>query len=380
MRPTDAGDEAALGRRISERRRRQGMSQDALAVRLGVSRQFIGALEAGRSLPSIRVAIRLARILGTTVEALFGDDHPAVRWGDPDSPPRPGVRVRWASVDGDVVVFPLRDRGAGMLADGVVGPSGQPEPVQASRMAWAEKTVAIAGCDPALVLLRDWLADTGAPVRVVELPWGSGAAVRALADGRVHVAGVHGGRFAALAQVRGEVETSGAGTSGSHASYDPLVRVHFAQWEVGVAVQPGNPKGIQGLQDLGRPDVRWVRRPAATAVAALYDAALPHDAGPVRWTPVAAMDHIQAAEMIVLGVADAGLTTSFAAHVYGLPFQAVEEHRFEWVLPLRRLSEPAVSALLDTLRTGAFRRQMETLWGYDVTRLGDVVEAEGGTV
>jgi putative molybdopterin biosynthesis protein len=379
VRPTNAGDEAALGRRIAERRRRLGMSQDALAARLGVSRQFIGALEAGRSLPSIRVAIRLARVLGTTVEALFDDDHPAVRWGDPDSPPRPGVRVRWASVDGDVVVFPLRDRRAGTLADGVVGPSGEPEPVQASRMAWAEKTVAIAGCDPALALLRDWLADSGAPVRVVELPWGSGAAVRALADGRVHVAGVHGRHFAALAQVRGEVEASGA-ASDSQASCDPLVRVHFARWEVGVAVQPGNPKGIRGLQDLARPDVRWVRRPAETAVAALYDAALSRDAGPVRWTPVAALDHIQAAEMIALGVADAGLTTSFAAHLYGLPFEAVEEHRFEWVLPLRRLSEPAMSALLDTLRTGAFRSQMETLWGYDVTRLGDVMEAEGGSL
>jgi putative transcriptional regulator len=39
---------------------------------VGVSRQTISSLENGRSVPSVTLAIALARALGTTVEALWG--------------------------------------------------------------------------------------------------------------------------------------------------------------------------------------------------------------------------------------------------------------------------------------------------------------------
>ncbi|MCL6518132.1 substrate-binding domain-containing protein, partial [Alicyclobacillus sp.] len=222
-------------------------------------------------------------------------------------------------------------------------------------------------------LLRDWVRETGAPVRVLEVPMGSGEAVRGLAEGIVHVAGVHGRRFASMAGVRENVRRLGDMT-------DPgarLVRVHFARWEIGVAVRSGNPRGVRGLEDLGRQDLRWVRRPANTAIASVYEAVLEGGIDRVRWTPVAAADHLQAAEMIAVGLADAGLTTAFAAHQHELDFQPVEDHRFDWILPIRRLSDPAVANLMDTLRTGAFRRQLETLWGYDAAGLGDIMEVEG---
>jgi putative transcriptional regulator len=47
------------------------LSQGALAQALGVSRQTINAIETGRYLPSLPVAIALARFFGTTVEDIF---------------------------------------------------------------------------------------------------------------------------------------------------------------------------------------------------------------------------------------------------------------------------------------------------------------------
>jgi DNA-binding XRE family transcriptional regulator len=44
-----------------------------LARRCGISRQALGAIEAGLSRPGVTVAIRLAQELGETVERLFGD-------------------------------------------------------------------------------------------------------------------------------------------------------------------------------------------------------------------------------------------------------------------------------------------------------------------
>lgn len=58
---------------VREHRERQGLSQGALATALGVSRQTINAIETGKYLPSLPLALALARRFGTPVEALF---HP----------------------------------------------------------------------------------------------------------------------------------------------------------------------------------------------------------------------------------------------------------------------------------------------------------------
>jgi putative transcriptional regulator len=50
---------------------RDEMSQAELAERVGVSRQTIIAIERGNYNPSIELALRVSRTLGTTVEELF---------------------------------------------------------------------------------------------------------------------------------------------------------------------------------------------------------------------------------------------------------------------------------------------------------------------
>ena len=52
----------------------RSLSQGALGEALGVSRQTINAIETGRYLPSLPLAIGLARFFGTTVEELFHPD------------------------------------------------------------------------------------------------------------------------------------------------------------------------------------------------------------------------------------------------------------------------------------------------------------------
>ncbi len=58
----------------------RGLSQGALGSALGVSRQTINAIETGRYLPSLPLALGLARYFGASVEDLF---HP-----DPEDTPR----------------------------------------------------------------------------------------------------------------------------------------------------------------------------------------------------------------------------------------------------------------------------------------------------
>lgn len=60
--------------RVRELREAEGLSQGALAEELGVSRQTINSIEVGRYVPSLPLAIRLARFFGQPVEEVFDDD------------------------------------------------------------------------------------------------------------------------------------------------------------------------------------------------------------------------------------------------------------------------------------------------------------------
>jgi len=56
---------------VRELRTAKGLSQGELGSALGVSRQTINAIEQGRYLPSLPLAISMARYFATTVEQLF---------------------------------------------------------------------------------------------------------------------------------------------------------------------------------------------------------------------------------------------------------------------------------------------------------------------
>ena len=56
---------------VREMRTAQGLSQADLGSAMRVSRQTVIAIERGRYLPSLPLAIALARFFSTTVEELF---------------------------------------------------------------------------------------------------------------------------------------------------------------------------------------------------------------------------------------------------------------------------------------------------------------------
>ena len=57
--------------RIKALRKSRGYRQEDLAAALGVSRQTIIAIENDKYNPTLELAMKLARCLGTTVEELF---------------------------------------------------------------------------------------------------------------------------------------------------------------------------------------------------------------------------------------------------------------------------------------------------------------------
>lgn len=56
-------------------RRWDELSQSELAERVGVSRQTVANIEKGNYSPSVHLALAICRVLGRTVEEIFGEQQ-----------------------------------------------------------------------------------------------------------------------------------------------------------------------------------------------------------------------------------------------------------------------------------------------------------------
>jgi len=61
---------------VRARRKDQRLTQAQVAQAVGVSRQTVVAIERGDYAPSVFLALRLSRVLESTVETLFSDQEP----------------------------------------------------------------------------------------------------------------------------------------------------------------------------------------------------------------------------------------------------------------------------------------------------------------
>lgn len=62
-----------LGKRIKQGRLKKDMTQFALAEEVGVSQNFLGDIERGIKAPSITTSIRIANVLGISLDVLFSE-------------------------------------------------------------------------------------------------------------------------------------------------------------------------------------------------------------------------------------------------------------------------------------------------------------------
>ena len=61
----------SLSNTIKVERAKRDLTQAELAELAGITRRSVNAIEAGRMIPSVMLALRLARALGVSVESIF---------------------------------------------------------------------------------------------------------------------------------------------------------------------------------------------------------------------------------------------------------------------------------------------------------------------
>jgi molybdate-binding protein len=155
-----------------------------------------------------------------------------------------------------------------------------------------------------------------------------------------------------------------------------LYQVNFARWELGLAVASGNPLHIRDFADLQRPRVGIVNREIGSGARMALDEGLkqlgvrgPRINGYARELP----GHLEIAEAVAGGQADAGVTIRFAAEAYSLTFIPLREERYDLVALEEESSVCPVKALLEALNSRRLASEINQLCGYDTTQMGQVI-------
>jgi molybdate-binding protein len=349
-----------------------------------MTRQAMNAIEAGHYVPSTLVAMRLAKALGCRVEDLFHlSEAPRqleAEWlGGPSTADADLTRIQLARVGSRVFARPLIGAGTFTAADGLTMAAAREGQTPTASHPWVsvelwvdtdllERTVVVLGCDPALALLGAHVTRRYPAYRLLWVERSSLAALRLLGCGEAHAAGTHlwdpdAGEYN-IPYVRREL-------SGRR-----LVIVTLSEWQQGLIVARGNPKGLSGPAELARPDLTLVNRELGAGSRTLLDLWL-KDAGVVP-TQVhgyghEVSSHLEVAAAVARGQADVGPGIMAVARALGLDFLPRQDERYDLVIPLEFLNTPAVQAMLDVVVSRPFQEELAALGGYDSSKAGTVV-------
>lgn len=290
------------------------------------------------------------------------------------------LRVTVGRVGSRFVAAPLA-RGAGVItslvrADGIVRipagnqglRSGETVRVHLYRSpSEIERTiVALGSHDLTIDLMAQFLAERGS--RLTSANLGSLGGLIALGHGEAHLAGCH-----LLDPESGEynlayVEKYLPGT--------PSVVIGLVYREQGLITPSGNPKGLTGLQDLGREDVQFINRQRGAGTRILLDhhleqLGLAQEA--IRGYQREEYTHLAVAAAVASGRADCGLGIRGAAEALGLGFIPLFQERYDLVIPREHYENPRLRPLLDLLGDSGFREAVQALPGYDVKPMGSII-------
>ncbi len=153
----------------------------------------------------------------------------------------------------------------------------------------------------------------------------------------------------------------------------------------GLMVAPGNPKGIGGVEDLLRPDVRMLNRNPGSGTRILMDWLTERLAGErgvsaeelrssIRGYMSAAKSHAAVASAVREGIVDIGPGIEAAARLRGLDFIPLWRERYDFLVRIDRLSKRGVQVVLETLRSDEFREALSRLPGIEADeRTGEII-------
>lgn len=282
------------------------------------------------------------------------------------------LRVKCASVNGKTLCWPLR-AGASVLwalaeADGIVTlpeetlecPKDTKVSVRLTRRVDFSKRLLFQGSDdPAVGLLVPIMRDLGCDFAIRAV--GSMGGLAALGRGEAHLAAAH-----LLDISDGTYNTSYIAQFAAGRNWRR--RLIFRR-EQGIITAPGNPKGIRGFADLCSGGVMFENRQPGAGTRVLLDYMLKCNglnAADVLGYDRISITHLEAANKVASGVADATLGIKAAADALGLRFIPIATEPYELVFSEGFFGHPAEDALFEAIESGEWRASVVRMGGYEL--------------
>lgn len=232
--------------------------------------------------------------------------------------------------------------------------------------------VAVGSHDMTLDLLGDYLHAQDPNVTLVSAHVGSLGGLLALQRNEAHLAGSH-----LLDEGTGDYNV-GAIRRVLTPHGRRVVLLGFVGRRQGLIIAPGNPKNIAGLEDLLRPDVRFINRQSGAGTRLLLDHELrKREMDPAHIHGYARQEssHTAVAAAVAAGDADCGLGIQAAAHAQHLDFIPLFSERFDLVIPVEHYESDRLAPLLALLRqpSPVFLHAVAALGGYDTAHMGQTL-------
>jgi putative molybdopterin biosynthesis protein len=292
------------------------------------------------------------------------------------------LRVKLGRVGPRVVAAPL-PRGAGCItsiteADGIIRIPRNVEGLREGEQTAAEllrpaeaidKTIMIVGShDNSLDILADEIRRGASGLTLSSSHVGSMGGLMAIKRGVCHLAGSH------------LLDTGDGSYNSSYVrKYLPgrdVRLVHLVMRDQGLIVPRGNPKGIAGLEDLVRPEVRFINRQNGAGTRILLDfrlKALGIDPAAINGYTDEEFTHMAVAVAVLSGTADVGLGIQAAAKALSLEFIPVVTEQYDLVIPGEFFDDAGIRVLLETIRSDRFKQRVQALGGYNTEMTGKIL-------
>jgi len=269
-----------------------------------------------------------------------------------------------------VITSLVRADGLVVIPRGVQGlQAGDPVKVRLYRSRdQLENTIFVIGShDLTLDLLAQFLSPHQR--RLTSVNVGSLGGIMALKRGETHLAGSH-----LLDPESGEYNLT---YLEQHIPGIPLRVVTLVGRTQGLFLAKGNPKSIQGLEDLNRQDLNFVNRQHGAGTRLLLD----YHLGELNIAPenIHGYDHeeythLGAAAVVASGRADCALGIEAASYALDLDFLPLFSERFDLLIPEEYARSELLAPLLDLLEDAKFRKAVAERPGYDVSQMGQIVK------
>ncbi|GAA0361330.1 helix-turn-helix transcriptional regulator [Bacillus horti] len=144
----------------------------------------------------------------------------------------------------------------------------------------------------------------------------------------------------------------------------------------GFFVQKGNPRKLKAWSDISQPGLRIVNREKGAGARVLLDeqCKLHHiKATELQGYTIEETSHLGVAGAVAASRADLGIGSEKAARMVGVDFIPLIKERYDLVIKKNAKNEQLIKLILSILQSDSFRKELDSLGGYDLSDVGKIM-------